>query len=335
MSSLINLSPVLFFLICWCSFNLLFRPCLSACNSADKQVLLQIKQALNNPYHLASWNPDTDCCDWYDVECDPDTSRIITLNIFSANISGQIPPQVGSLPYLQTLIFHKITNITGTIPSTLSKLKRLEMLRLNNLNLSGTIPDFFSELRNLTFLDLSFNQLTGSLPTSVNKLSNLLALHFDRNQLTGTIPDTYGKFVGSVPEIYLSHNQLSGEIPDSMRLLNFTKIDVSRNQLEGDASLLLGQSNKALFYLDISRNAFSFDLGKVEFPGGLGYLDVNHNKIYGNIPAAITSLDLQFLNASYNRLCGQIPVGGKLQSFDYSSYIHNKCLCGSPLPECM
>ncbi|GKV34618.1 hypothetical protein SLEP1_g42981 [Rubroshorea leprosula] len=30
----------------------------------------------------------------------------------------------------------------------------------------------------------------------------------------------------------------------------------------------------------------------------------------------------------------QIPVGGKLQRFDYSSYFHNRCLCGAPLPSC-
>jgi hypothetical protein len=63
-------------------------------------------------------------------------------------------------------------------------------------------------------------------------------------------------------------------------------------------------------------------------------LDLNHNNITGSIPVEMTALNLQFLNVSYNRLCGKIPVGGKLQSFDYSSYFHNRCLCGSPLPSC-
>ncbi|CAM8927364.1 unnamed protein product [Rhodiola kirilowii] len=311
----------------------LIHPCLSACNSADKAVLLQIKSAFNNPYHLASWNPDNDCCDWYDVECDPNTNRVVTLNIFSANISAQIPPQIGNLPYLETLILHKITNITGTIPSTISNLKKLKLLRLSNLNLSGSVPEFLSELQDLTFIDLSFNQLTGPLPRSVNKLRSLLGLSLNRNQLTGFIPDTYGKFTGNVPQIILSHNQLSGELPSSLSLLNFSKIDISRNKLNGDVSMLFGKS-KSLFWLDISRNAFAFDFGKVELPAGLGILDMNHNGIYGNIPSAMSSLKLQFLNVSYNRLCGRIPVGGELERFDNSSYVHNKCLCGSPLPEC-
>ncbi|TKY62563.1 Polygalacturonase inhibitor [Spatholobus suberectus] len=32
------------------------------CNPEDKKVLLQIKNDLNNPYLLASWDPNTDCC---------------------------------------------------------------------------------------------------------------------------------------------------------------------------------------------------------------------------------------------------------------------------------
>ncbi|KAK9921760.1 hypothetical protein M0R45_030257 [Rubus argutus] len=30
-------------------------------------------------------------------------------------------------------------------------------------------------------------------------------------------------------------------------------------------------------------------------------------------------------------LCGQIPVGGKLQSFDTTSYFHDQCLGSAPL----
>ncbi|CAM8933151.1 unnamed protein product [Rhodiola kirilowii] len=206
-------------------------------------------------------------------------------------------------------------------------------IRLSNLNLSGSVPEFLSELQDLTFIDLSFNQLTGPLPRYVNKLRSLLGLSLNRNQLTGFIPDTYGKFTGNVPQIILSHNQLSGELPSSLSLLNFSKIDISRNKLNGDVSMLFGKS-KSLFWLDISRNAFAFDFGKVELPAGLGILYMNHNGIYGNIPSAMSSLKLQFLNVSYNRLCGRIPVGGELERFDNSSYVHNKCLCGSPLPEC-
>ncbi|KAJ6304130.1 hypothetical protein OIU77_017917 [Salix suchowensis] len=279
------------------------------CNSHDKKVLLQIKKHFGDPYLLASWKSDTDCCkDWYQVECDSATNRITSLTIFAGNLSGQIPAAVGDLPYLQKLV-------------------------LDHLNLTGTVPDFLSRLKSLTFLDLSFNGLLGSIPSSLALLPNLGALHLDRNKLTGSIPQSFGKFKGSVPDLYLSHNQLTGKIPASLGNMDFSVIDLSRNMIVGDASMLFGV-NKTTQNVYLSRNMLEFSLSKVAFPSGLENLDISHNKIFGSIPPQMTQIPLQSLNVSYNRLCGQIPVGGRLQSFDFSTYFHNRCLCGAPLQNC-
>ncbi|KAM0027677.1 putative leucine-rich repeat-containing, plant-type, leucine-rich repeat domain superfamily [Helianthus debilis subsp. tardiflorus] len=303
------------------------------CNKNDQKVLFQIKNSLGNPYHLASWQTTLDCCKWYCVKCNKTTGRIIELTIFAGNISGQIPPEVGNLPYLQTLMFHKLTNLTGQIPSTITKLTHLTSLTLSWTNLSGPVHSFLSQLTNLNFLDLSFNNLTGSIPPELSKLTNLGALHLDRNKLTGVIPESFGTFTGSVPDLYLSHNQLTGDIPKSLGYLNFSRVDVSRNQLRGDFSMFFGR-NKTIQIADLSRNRFWFDLSKVEFPASLTYLDFNHNKVYGSLSATLTGLSLQGLNVSYNSLCGKIPQGGDLQKFDHSTYFHNRCLCGSPFWAC-
>ncbi|CAI0406729.1 unnamed protein product [Linum tenue] len=282
------------------------------CNPHDKAALFKIKQSFGNPYLLASWLPDADCCtSWYQVECDRTTNRITSLTVFAGELSGQLPAAIGDLPYLQTLTFRKLTNVTGSVPSWLSTLK------------------------NLTYLDLSFNSLTGSIPGQLAELPNLDALHLDRNGLTGPIPDSFGRFGGKFPSLYLSHNRLSGQIPPSMANYNTDfSIDLSRNRLEGDASMLFG-AEKSVLFVDISRNLFEFDFSKIAaFPPNMTNLDVNHNRIYGSIPAAMARLDLQFLNVSYNRLCGEIPAGGKLQGFDSSAYFHNRCLCGAPLESC-
>jgi Leucine-rich repeat (LRR) protein len=304
------------------------------CNSHDKKVLLQIKKHFGDPYLLASWKSDTDCCnDWYQVECDSTSNRIISLTIFAGNLSGQIPAAVGDLPYLQTLVFRKLTDVTGPIQPAIAKLVHLNFLRLDRLNLTGTVPGFLSKLKKLTFLDLSFNGLSGSIPSSLALLPNLGALHLDRNRLTGSIPESFGTFKGSVPDLYLSHNQLTGEIPASLGNMDFSVIDLSRNKLVGDASMLFGL-NKTTRNVYLSRNILNFNLSNVTFPSGLENLDISHNKIFGSIPPQMTQIPLQSLNMSYNRLCGQIPVGGKLQSFDNSTYFHNRCLCGVPLENC-
>ncbi|XP_011000536.1 PREDICTED: polygalacturonase inhibitor-like [Populus euphratica] len=304
------------------------------CNSHDKKVLLRIKKHFGDPYLLASWQSDTDCCKaWYQVKCDSTSNRIISLTIFAGNLSGQLPAAVGDLPYLQTLVFRKLTDVTGPIQPAIAKLVHLNFLSLDRLNLTGTVPGFLSKLKKLTFLDLSFNGLSGSIPSSLALLPNLLALHLDRNRLTGSIPESFGTFKGSVPYLYLSHNQLTGEIPASLGNMDFSVIDLSRNKLVGDASMLFGL-NKTTRDVDLSRNILKFNLSNVAFPSGLRNLDISHNKIFGSIPPQMTQIPLQSLNMSYNRLCGQIPVGGKLQSFDYSTYFHNRCLCGVPLENC-
>ncbi|KAF8115539.1 hypothetical protein N665_0025s0009 [Sinapis alba] len=305
------------------------------CNKDDKNTLLKIKKALNNPYHLASWEPQTDCCSWYCLECGDATvnHRVTSLTIFSGQISGQIPTEVGDLSNLQTLVFRKLTNLTGEIQPTIANLKNLRTLRLSWTNLTGPVPGFLSQLKNLQFLDLSFNDLSGSIPSSLSLLPNLLSLDLSRNKLTGSIPESFGSFPAKVPDLYLSHNQLSGYIPKTLGNLDFNRIDFSRNKLVGDASMLFG-ANKTTWSIDLSRNMLQFDLSRVEIPKTLAILDLNHNGITGSIPVQWTEAPLQFFNVSYNRLCGRIPSGGKLQTFDSYAYFHNKCLCGAPLDSC-
>ena len=309
------------------------------CNPHDKKALLQLKNDLNNPYILASWDPNVDCCEWYAVKCDEETNRIYDLDISSSDpdpdVSGPIPPSVGDLPYLQFLTFHHLPNLLGPIQPTIAKLTKLRFLIITNTGISGPVPDFLSQLTNLELIKLSFNSLSGSIPISLYQLPKLTSLQLDRNQLTGPIPGSFGSFNKPGPDLILSHNQLSGPIPASLGNLDPERIDFSRNKLEGDASVLFG-SKKRTQVLDLSRNALEFDLSPLTFPKkSLIWLDLNHNKIYGSIPVALTKVEnLQHLNVSYNRLCGEIPQGGELQRFDEFSYLHNKCLCGTPLPPC-
>ncbi|KAK4268182.1 hypothetical protein QN277_024869 [Acacia crassicarpa] len=321
-----------------CVLLILISPALAVlCNPADKKNLLQFKQDLNNPYMLVSWNPDTDCCYWNAVKCDQKTHRVISLTILYSgpftNFSFQIPPSIANLSSLRTLILHKLPNLAGHLPPAIANLTSLSYLTISWTNVSGPVPDFLSQLKNLQFLDLSFNNLTGSIPSSLSQLPNLISLRLDRNKLTGPIPDSFGSF-NSSPSLFLSHNQLSGTIPASLANQDPMRIELQMNKLEGDAYMLFG-ANKTTQMVDLSRNLMAFDISKVEFPTSLISLDLNHNMIYGKLPEGLKAVDfLQMFNVSYNRMCGEIPQGGRLQRFDVSSFFHNKCLCGSPLPDC-
>ncbi|RWR77801.1 polygalacturonase-inhibiting protein 1 [Cinnamomum micranthum f. kanehirae] len=310
------------------------------CHPEDKTTLLDFKKSFSNHEGtLFQWTPDSDCCDWNSIQCDEKTNRVTRLTLLYSSVAGTIPDAVGRLTHLQMLRLHKLPNLIGQIPPSITKLKALDYLAITWTNISGPIPPFLAELQNLKFLLLSFNSLSGSIPPELSRLPNIVGIELDRNRLTGEIPESFGHFVGSVPGLRLSHNMLSGQIPKSLGNSDFSSIDLSRNQLVGDAFMFFNAS-KSTSTIDISRNMLEFDLSGVRFPStNLISLDISHNRVFGRIPSQITeAIYLQFLNVTYNRLCGEIPQGWKLkyrsQSFDESSYLHNRCLCGPPLQPC-
>ncbi|MCV2423740.1 hypothetical protein LNV47_24460, partial [Paucibacter sp. DJ4R-1] len=305
------------------------------CHPHDKRALLRIKQqSFNNSVIFSSWDPTTDCCnEWFFVRCDDTSNRVTSFIMLGADIEGApFPTALGDLPYLEQIIFHN--NATGPIPNSLSKLRRLIYLDLRYNLLSGPIPSFFATFSNLSTLDLSHNALTGPIPYTLPLAPSLQNLHLSDNRLTGSIPVTLGYLKNDKIDIDVSNNELSGEIPRSLGNVKLFSLDVSGNKLHGDASFLFGK-DKTAWNMDLSRNDFSFDMTSLKFPHMMNIMILNQNRIYGSLPEGLAHLpQLNLFNVSYNRLCGRIPTGGTLGQFDETTYFHNKCLCGTPLPPC-
>lgn len=78
-------------------------------------------------------------------------------------------------------------NLTGSIPSDLTKLSNLEQLWLDGNALTGPIPDF-TGCPNLKIIHLENNQLSGDLPSSLADLPNLSQLYVENNLLSGEVP---------------------------------------------------------------------------------------------------------------------------------------------------
>ncbi|KAJ4704831.1 Kinase-like protein [Melia azedarach] len=86
-----------------------------------------------------------------------------------------------------TVIHLSSKNLTGNIPSGLTKLSNLIELWLDGNSLSGPIPDF-SGCTNLKIIHLENNQLTGPLPSPLMNLPNLRELYVQNNMLSGRVP---------------------------------------------------------------------------------------------------------------------------------------------------
>ncbi|KAK2454117.1 polygalacturonase inhibitor [Trifolium repens] len=321
---------IIFILLSQATFSLSRR-----CHPEDERILLQIKKELNNPTILSSWKPHTDCCNfsWVGVSCSSLNERVGFLSISNdTKLSAQFPPSIGNISYLETLFIFDLPNLTGTIPESIVQLTRvsLKYLIITSTGVTGPIPKFTAQSKSLSYLDLSHNNLFGELPSLLYKLPSLSSVFFNNNKLTGSIPSSYGYFNNKkVTSLSLSYNNLSEKLPTSLAKLDIDLVVLAYNKLKGDASILFGY-NKKTSIIDISGNNFEFDFGRIKLSKTITTLDVSHNKIYGNFPKGIPNVTS--LNVSYNRLCGKIPK--VFSTFNVSSFIHNKCLCGPPLPRC-
>ncbi|QCE15332.1 protein brassinosteroid insensitive 1 [Vigna unguiculata] len=208
----------------------------------------------------------------------------------------------------------------------------VHFLNLSNNNLNG---HFFKNstiglFRNLQVLDLSNNSITGELP-SFGSLPALRVLRLPRNQLFGSVPEellqtsvpleeldlSVNGFTGSIDAINstslnilnLSSNSLSGSLPTSLR--RCTVIDISRNMLSGDISVI--QNWEApLEVINLSSNKLSGSLPPtLGTYSKLSTVDLSLNELKGSIPRGlVTSPSVTRLNLSGNQLTGQLLLQG-------------------------
>ena len=179
----------------------------------DRAALAVLHNATDGPnWNInTNWLSDRPIGEWHGVTTNSN-GRVIKLELFSNQLTGEIPPELGGLTSLQELSLWG-NELTGTIPVELGNLTSLTILYLFSNQLTGPIPTELGNLTSLQELVLSGNQLTGPIPTELGNLSNLESLYLRGNQLTGEIPDELGN-LSNLEGLDLSANQLTGEIPD-------------------------------------------------------------------------------------------------------------------------
>jgi hypothetical protein len=80
-----------------------------------------------------------------------------------------------------------------SLPRTLKRLEKLEVLNLSGCSMEGKLIDELWSLEHLTVLDLSRNRFTGELSSKVAKLTKLKKLDVSFNMLDGALPRELGK----------------------------------------------------------------------------------------------------------------------------------------------
>ena len=280
------------------------------------------------------------------VSCDAGTGLVNSIQLISIGLNGTLPAyELSFLTSLQTLYIDinpdlhgtipdefglTLTNLkllaiasaqmTGTIPDTLSNLRKLEIMQFGSNRLTGTIPpNLLYELSNLEYISVAWNLLTGPLPDAssgaIRDLSNryeespLRTLWFTGNSFTGTIPSSYYELL-ELNEFLVADNMLEGPIATEMgQLTNLFALFLESNHFEGTLPTELGLLTD-LYILVANSNRFTGTI-----PSELGRLNgaedmyLQHNMLTGSIPSELGDLsELIILDISSNPITGIIPA---------------------------
>ena len=152
---------------------------------ADRAALIALYQATNgaNWRNNANWLSTRPVGEWYGVTADG-AGRVVELALNHNDLTGMLPPEIGSLSRLRSLVLYDNHNgLTGPLPSALGHLKRLQILALSSNAFTGRLPASLGKLSALSSLALSWTQLRGPLPQSLANLSQLDSLGVEQTFL--------------------------------------------------------------------------------------------------------------------------------------------------------
>jgi hypothetical protein len=182
-------------------------------------------------------------------------SRVISLVLPNAQLSGTLPLDLGRVEHLRHLDLSG-NSLSGGLPATLLNATELRVLSLAGNAISGELPDAGAAAyaRGLQELNLSGNALAGRLPAALCRLPSLVVLGLAGNRLAGELP--IGG-LGTLELVDLSGNGFNGSLPSDFGGARLRLLNVSSNKLAGAVPTELAALVPANATVDLSRNNFT------------------------------------------------------------------------------
>ncbi|KAM3681706.1 hypothetical protein ACB094_12G017500 [Castanea mollissima] len=329
---------------CW--FVLLSSCKANPISKTEIEALLKWKESLPDQPILKSWVAHTNSsasspCIWRGIVCNNEGS-ITEINLAYAGLRGNLQNlDFSSFPNLLHLDL-SVNKLTGTIPTNIGTLSKLQFLDLSTNSLNGSLPLSLANLTQVYELSVSRNNITGELDrrlfpdgSSLSKtgLLSLKSFALQDTKLGGRIPEEIGNlkylvelgldrnyFCGPIPpsiDLFLSSNQLSGSVPEEIgNLSSLVNLQLAFNNFTGQLPLQVCQGGK-LANFSAAFNNFTGPIPvSLKNCRTLYRVRLEHNLLTGYIDHDFGVYpELTYIDLSYNRLRGKLsPNWGDCQN---------------------
>jgi len=140
------------------------------------------------------------------------------------------------------------TLLGGPLPAWIGELTSLNDIILSRCRLTSSIPSSISKLHRLEIFDIGDNALTGALP-DMRHFPKISEVYYEKNFFSGLIPYN---FSSSLRRLDLSRNMLAGSIsPHLFRIPSLELFGVSLNCLSEELPESICQATRLQYlYLD-------------------------------------------------------------------------------------
>nr|XP_043639404.1 receptor-like kinase TMK4 [Erigeron canadensis] len=300
-----------------------------AVDDDDAAIMTKLLKSILNP--PSTWGADKHFCDWEGISCDNSSSnrRVTSIKLFTKSFSGTLPSDLNKLSRLETLEVRH-TYITGPLP-TLANLTLLRQVAFVRNNFTSIPQDFFSGLISLQNFTISYpsNLAPWVLPENIAGCTSLRLFDARWASVAGSIPESFSS-LPNLQDLNLSFNNLTGSLPSRFNnLSSLEMLNLARNTLSGPLPTF---SNLTLLrQVFIRNNNFTGSIpDNIDHLSNLMELDLTDNHLNGSLPSQLNNLSsLTYIFLSNNSFSGALPTLSDLSSL-VSLYLDNNKFTSIP-----
>ncbi|CAL4955658.1 unnamed protein product [Urochloa decumbens] len=257
-------------------------------------------------------------------------SKLCILNLYRANMTGQLPIWIGNLTSLSYLDLAQ-NMLSGHVPNGIGAPSNLTYLSLSLNNFSGVLSkEHFTSLVNLKFLNLTQNSLKldfdenwvppfrltegqfGScdmgplFPAWLWHQTGIHKLNISNTRISDVLPHWFWVVISNASILDLSKNQLSGALPETLELTLMREMDLSGNSLTGQLPVNL--TAPCLRKFRLYNNHFTGTIPAYICYNGFVEINLSNNQLDGDFPRCQDSnSSLSMLSLRNNNVSGEFP----------------------------